>query len=193
VSGHAVSTWTGLKSLIGASTEDVLVLEVRRGAGTLRIDVRPETVPGSHSRMIGVTGKTIVEPPPALPARLGDSLAMVGRYFEQLAEGVGSLFAPRTTTVGGPIVLYEVSPHAALWRGRERAFAATLMILQYLLYCFCFPFLDGSRLLFLLVEVAARRPVHPRYELWLNRAWVGAFGLLAILIIKHDVLRAIVR
>ena len=87
----------------------------------------------------------------------------------------------RVRAVAGPIAISSMAAERA---GGASTFwlAATYFPLTCFAWCVVFPYLDGRRFLFLLVEAVARRPIHPKHEQRFNLVWlviVAGFNVFA--------------
>ncbi len=195
VGGQKVETWAELKRLIAGATEDVLVLDVRRSTGSMRLEVQPDTMPGTSNKVIGIGPAMVAQPPPPFIERFGNAVEIVRQWGGLLVEGVSTVVVgmKEPAVVRGPVALYASASAGTNGRDYFLATAVTFAILQYFLLCLVAPYLDGRRLLFLGIEAIGRKPLRPKYEDWFNRIWLGLFLMLAVLAIKSDVSRFLLR
>ena len=80
-------------------------------------------------------------------------------------------------------MLYQVArePDTAVLASRVMA-----MMVQWFEWCLLLPFLDGTRLFFLAIELVARRSIHPRHERWVSYAAIALQLCLAVLAFRTD-------
>jgi len=113
----------------------------------------------SDRPLVGFEPMIDVQPAPPIEERV---LATI----EAIRLAILGPLAVKTVTVGGPLAIARVP----VSQSAPNTFAA--VFLPALAGSFWLPYLDGSRMLFLLIETAARRPLDPRYETWMYRAWL---------------------
>lgn len=188
VAGKPIASWAELKTAVAALEADAVQLRVQRGADTLTLEVHPAFLPEAGRRAIGVFVAQVAQPPPGPLARAGAAVRTVKDTLALYAEAVRRSFSGERGTVGGPIALLQDGGDSPP-DGREQrlALVVTLLLLQWLVASLTLPYLGGVRLLFLAIEAAARRPLHPRYEQWFNRGWVGVLVLLNVLAVAGRV------
>jgi regulator of sigma E protease len=188
VSGRAVGSWEELRAAVLALDADVTEVRVQRGAETVTLEVHPVVLPQTQRRALGVFRAEVVKPAPGPVARVCAAFRSVKDGLGAYAGAIRRSFAGERVTVGGPIAVFQdaegLTPDD---RSRRLAALVTFTVLQWLVACLVLPYLDGVRLLFLGIEAAARRPLHPRHERWLNRGWLAVYVLLNVLAIAGRV------
>jgi regulator of sigma E protease len=185
VDGERPETWLDVVRLVSSAGEGLVRLEVQRGQEVLILDVEAERSPVADRPMIGIVPGTITAQPPGLLARAEEAVATVAGYYRWFFQG----FKPapshtRVRAVAGPIA---VSSLAAGRAGGASTFwlAATYLPLTCLTWCIVLPYLDGRRLMFLLIEAMARKPIHPKHEQRFNLVWlviVAGFNVVAMVV-----------
>ena len=194
--GQRVERWSDLQQGIDNSRGRPVVLEVLRQGKSQTFEVRPAR-PASQGRwLVGVSSMPVLVEPPGPVERVGAAAGTVWQILSTTASATWRLLAGEvsTTTMGGPVAVVREVPGDPATRAATRhrfAVSITLVILNYFLLCvFPFaPYLDGRRLLFLGIEAAARRPLHPCYEQWFNRVALLLALLLMFLAFYNDLSR----
>lgn len=194
IDGQRVKTWLEIVQRVRASNADTLQVEVRRQGKPLRFVVRPQRESGAPR--LGVRSTHELVPPPAVGARFAVAGGLMVKQWQTALRGLGVILGGRQVqTVGGPVVIVRQLPgdgKLAEPLARHRAAALwTIALCAYLLFCLfpLAPYLDGRRLLFWLIELPLRRPLHPRWEQLFNRVMLALLALLVTLALFQDVRR----
>jgi regulator of sigma E protease len=185
VDGQPVQSWVDLKHLIGSVTANVVLIDLRRGGEVRRVEVEPDVVPGM-GRVIGIGAEIKILPAPGLIGRVGAAAKTVRDWFYLYVRATGSAITGRAEIVAlaGPVALRAPDDSAHL-----AATTITFSILNCFSLCLLLPYLDGRRILFLVIEMLVHKPLHPKYEQWFNRAGIGLFAVLFLLVLRDDVVR----
>ena len=183
--GTSVADWAGLVSAIRAHADKPLPLDITRGDAPMQIVVTPKKGGGGYG---------VIE---ALPhadvqhfALGGAALAGVHGAWELTVQQGRMLLGMFTGSVGGqlsglPGIVKAVSKQAELGLNRLLESLAWLSIGLCLLNLTPIPALDGSRLLFLLIEAVRRRPVDERIEGAIHTAgFVLLLGLMIFVSVR---------
>lgn len=146
------------------------VREKRQNIGL--IGYRPETV-REHMGLVGSLGwsaQTVWQTAAAQLNALGTLIVRPRNLWDQLASPVGAVrFLGESARAGGELFLYT---------------ASAMSVIVGVFNLFPIPPLDGSRLLFQIIEAVRRRPVNPRREGYIN---LVGFALLILLLLTLTV------
>ena len=148
--------------------------------------------------VFGAEGARAIEPVPevalerhllgALGHAVGRALSVTGTLVRVLGLTlVGQLPA---TSIGGPILIYEVAGIAAQHGVEQFLVMAALVSLNLgLLNLLPVPLLDGGQASLVMLEVVRRKPISPRVRE--RAAYVGVALLLALLLLasRNDIMR----
>lgn len=148
--------------------------------------------------VFGADGARAIAPVPALPPDR-NLIVAAGQGIERAASVTGTLVRVLlltlvgrlpATSIGGPILVYEVAGVAAQ-HGLEHflAVAALISLNLGLLNLLPVPLLDGGQASIIFIEAVRRRPVSPRAR---ERATLIGLALLAalmLLALRNDVVR----
>lgn len=189
IDGQPIDRWEQLQQAVVAARGRPLKLLLQRGTATLERTVTPRKV--GDRWLVGLHA--------GRPLRRVDGLLerakmAVRTVFATLGETLGAfgtiLWGQYTDTVGGPIAIVT-QPQDPAARASRNADVFVHTFVSYLLLCLLpFPYLDGRRLLFWLIGLAARSPLHPRWEQGYNRWGFTVVALLLLLVVAADLLRA---
>lgn len=186
VNGKRPETWFDIRKLLSLAGEGTVHLKVQRDRKVLPIDVRPERSIVDDMPVIGITAGKITIRPPGLPAQAKEAGATIAEYFKEFFQNLRPAPA-RVRTLEGPIAISVFKEDRedtllTFWQ------TATFFSLLCFTWCIVFPYLDGRRFLFILVEALARRPVHPKHEQRFNRIW---FVIVVLINVADVVVRLI--
>jgi len=121
-------------------------------------------------RTLGWSAETVWQTAAAQLNALGTLIVRPRSLWDQLASPVGAVrFLGESARGGGELFLYT---------------ASAMSVIVGVFNLFPIPPLDGSRLLFQLIEAVRRRPVNPRREGYIN---LVGFALLIILLLTLTV------
>ena len=184
INGASPETWFDVVELVTAAGEGPAHLEMERDGQIVTFDVEPEWSPVDGRRMIGIVPGVITIEPPGLLTRARMAITTVTGFFRDSLEGLTrSPSEPRIRAVSGPIAISSMA-HEGGGRGSRGSFFwwfATYFSLNSLAWCAVLPYLDGRRLLFLVIEAIARRPIHPKYEQRFNLVWLTIVVVLNVI------------
>lgn len=190
INGKRIARWDELLKALKDAQGRPSRLVVRRGTKTLELTVKPRKL--DKRWLIGVqVGRQLMR-----VEGLGRRAQVAfGSVFSAMSETLGGakmmIFGRHTSTLGGPIEIFEQpKSDRAQAEASQRAAAIAGTFAFYLLICLLpLPYLDGRRLLFWLIGLAARAPLHPRWEQGYNRWGLVVVVLLHVLLFAPDLLR----
>lgn len=169
VDGAPVATFQDLVSAVRAHPGENVALDVSRAGQEQRLWVKLGTPP-----LLGVAAPTRrYGPLEAVPA----ALAWTGRQTVGIVTGLGDALRNHGAELEGPIGTVRVAAQQSEHGWESLVFTLALISLALAVFnVLPWPALDGGRLIFLLWEVVARRPVNQRVE-----TAVHAMGFLLLL------------
>lgn len=194
INGESTPDWTRLTEVIHGKPEQTLSLTVQRGNQQQTIAVKTEKDPQSGNGMIGIAPEVTYVHASILEAtRLGfersvDFTKLIVVSLVQMVTG------KIPADVGGPIMIAQV-----IGEGVKEGFSnllgltGVLSIQLGLINLFPIPALDGSRLVFLLIEGLRGKPLNPEKENMIHLVgFVLLMGLMLAVTYK-DVMRLFVK
>ena len=182
--------WNVLTETIHAKPNQTLVLTLERGNHQETVKLTTEKDPQSGYGMIGIAPEVIYQHLPLLQTvRFGLSRTLDFTKFI-LVTLMQMITRKIPADVGGPVAIAQ-----AIGQGAQQGWAnllgltGVLSIQLGLINLFPIPALDGSRLVFLLIEGLRRKPLNPEKE---NLIHLAGFVLLLVLMLAityHDIVR----
>ena len=162
--------WSSLVHFIADSPNRPVRLTIQRNGHKFEVDVRPRPDAQGIGRL-GISQQYVYR-----QFSIRDAVARAAVHTRGLASEGLALLARMLRGAGSAEVLRQSAQSASRdLDGLLRAMV-NLSLLMAGFFLFPLPSLDGGRLLFLLVEAARRKPVHPKVE-----TAVHALGLLALI------------
>ncbi|MFZ5634820.1 MAG: RIP metalloprotease RseP [Bacillota bacterium] len=191
IDGKRVENWDDLSKTVGASPDRRLNIVVERDKERLTFQV----VPYRNEKGLGMIG---IQP---APKKVGPLTALIsgGRYtafisyqiMEYLFKGIARQVP---LELGGPVRIVATINEAVQsvsWFINLMSLSAFLSISLGLFNLFPIPALDGSRIMFLLLEKLRGRPVEPERENFIHMVGFGLLLLLFVVITYNDILQLI--
>ncbi len=191
IDGKKVDTWEQLSKTVAASPERQLNMVVERGGDSLTFKVTPYR----DDRGLGKIG---IQPAPKKAGPL-EALVSGGKYTAMLTYKILEYLGRGITRqvpleLGGPVRIVATINEAVQstsWFINLMSLSAFLSISLGLFNLFPIPALDGSRIMFLLLEKIRGRPVEPRRENFIHMVGFGLLILLIVVITYNDILHLI--
>lgn len=191
INGEKVGSWAEMVALIQKHPGQPLTIEVQRGQERLKIKLVAEsrrTDDGQELGFIGI-GQALGRQNPleALKNGLLQTIGIVFFWFKALALMISRKMAP---DFAGPIGITQMIGEATRsgltnLLSLAGALSANLGLINLL----PIPALDGSRLLFLLLEAVRGKPIDPARENFIHLIGFAVLIFLAIVIAYQDLLR----
>lgn len=188
-------TPSAIQELVASATNTPVVVETMQGSQSERATVTPQ-ITEDGERQIGIVmaevGTLTLPFGQALLAGAETTVNLtkqiaVGLYdfFKQAVSGAADL-----SQVAGPVGIADLVGDAAD-RGFAPllSFAALISIHLALLNLLPFPALDGGRIVFVLAELVAGRPIPPKFARWANGIGMALLLLLMLIVTYNDILR----
>jgi regulator of sigma E protease len=192
VDGQPVKSWSEFVELIGRSPGQERTLVVVRDNDSRVVQVRPRPDERGVGR-IGVSQQYVYKEHPPGEA-LSQSLVHTQRVAAEALSLVWGVVAGRAPTAEPPssVAVVRQSSGAASsgWDSFLRVLVAISVALS-LLHLVPVPGLDGGRLLFLIIEVARRRPMSPKVETLATTVGFLALAAAIVLVAVAEVRRAL--
>lgn len=194
INGQDVASWNEFMTIIQKSpTNKPLQLKISRGEQTKIMVMTPVLNESTGKPIIGVVNKYTFERVGVITAvKMG--FVQTYQLTVALLSGLGMLFtgAASTADLAGPVGITNMIGDAA--RGGMvylLSFTAFLSINLGILNLLPIPALDGSRIVFAMVEAIRRKPMDPEKEGFIH--WIGFMFLMLLIVVVtyNDILRLI--
>jgi len=191
IDGKKVESWDQLSKTVAASPDRPISIVVQRGEERLTLKVVPYRDETGQ-------GKIGIHPAPQKAGPLEALVSGVrytGLLSYQIIDYLGKGIARQVPLeLGGPVRIVATINEAVQstsWFVNLISLSAFLSISLGLFNLFPIPALDGSRIIFLLLEKLRGRPVEPQRENFIHMVGFGLLILLIVVITYNDVLQLI--
>ncbi|RCX21271.1 regulator of sigma E protease [Fontibacillus phaseoli] len=195
INGKPVGTdANGLIDMIKASKDKPMEWSVKRGDQNLTIALTPRSVDNEEG---GKVGSTIITYFPTRSASFGETFTVAGKDMVYTTKAIFLGFQQLINKfsmddLGGPVRTFEVTGKIAKQGVVQLTYWAAILSLYLGIFNLLpIPALDGSRLVFLGVEVLRGRPVDPNREGLVHFIGFAMLFLLMIAVTYNDILRLI--
>lgn len=191
VNGQAVHSWSEFDRFTGDLEKSALDLKMSRGGQTLNFQVTPVKLDSTGNRGIGVLNTVNYERQGVFTSiKLGlqhtyELTLLLVSALAMLISGGASM-----ADLAGPVGITRlVGEFAQVGTVFLLNFAAFLSINLGLMNLLPIPALDGSKIVFALVEVVRRKPLDPDKEGFIN--WIGFMFLIGLMVLVtfNDIIR----
>ncbi len=188
IDGQPVRSWLDVQRAIAASPGRPLTLTLRREGREVTVAATPEEVEGRG--FLGVRPRVELRRLPLWAAAL-EGVRWTGHIVKLTVEGLAAAVRGEGgADILGPVGIGQQIGEASRQGWTTLLFlAAVLSVNLGLLNLLPFPALDGSRLVFLLVEAVRGRPVDPERENWIHAVGFALLMLLLLVVTYRDLLR----
>lgn len=194
VDGYSIKTWSDLQAAVSKSVDKPVLIEVKRAGKVLDFKVTPVYDEKNKKPMIGITpkGKIGYNNKASLGVNVKNSIYQSFYITRVMLSSLTGLITGRVSVNDfmGPVGIISVVGEAARsgfynLLGLTSLISLNLAIINLL----PIPALDGSRLLFLLVEAVRRRPIDREKEGLIH--FIGFIFLILFMIFMtyKDILR----
>lgn len=188
VNGVAIERWPEITEVLDQSKGAPVHMTVERKGKTIEKTVHPRWNKKQGRYMMGVSSRVEFEKQKVSAKEAGQlSLAATGRMSTLILDAVGNLVTGKTAVndkdegLSGPVgIVHAIDRSASQGAGPLIMLMAALSINLGLLNLLPIPALDGSRLLFILLEAVRGRPVSQEKEGIVN--FVGFAFLMGLMI-----------
>ncbi len=189
IDGKRIEKWEELRDKIDSSPGKNVKLIIRRDSREFDVDV----IPALQKNGLGKIGIY----PAYEPQKVGPGTALAAGaqrtlwFSVMIIEFIGRMITGQERAdLGGPVrVVVEISKAVEMGFYPLLTLAALLSINLGLFNLFPIPALDGSRILFLIVERLRGRPVDPRKENFIHLVGFGLLLMLIVVITYNDILQ----
>lgn len=180
-----------LTSMIQQSAGKPMVWIIERNGEQLRTEVTPQL-----EQEVGLVGVTLTTQTRPASVTEGFTSGIKSMYSatETILDGLGKLVTLqfKMDDLGGPVRIVEFTSEQASAGWTQYIFWTALMSLYLGIFNLLpFPALDGSRLVFLLLEAVRGKPVDPSRESMVHFIGFAMLMLLMIAVTYNDILRLI--
>lgn len=188
IAGERVNDWEELVSLIHVHPEVEIVIEYERQGQTGFVTLVPVRDPQSGEGRIGIQAQTrMFSPLLSIRAGLQHTVWFIQLFASSIMQMVTGNAAP---DVVGPVgIIQIVGEVARTGVVNLMSLAAIISLNLGILNLLPIPALDGSRLVFLIVEGMRGRPVDPQKESFVHFVGFTVLILLMIVIAYRDLTR----
>ena len=179
---------------IAACGGQALDIAVERGGERVELSVTPAYDSASGRYMIGVTFGTAYS-----PCSPGEALSRAGSYLvnvtNEMYRSLGSLFTssvPIDEQLTGPVGTVQIISENVQRGGLDTLNIIMIISLNFgILNLLPIPGLDGSKLVFLIIEMIRRKPIAPSREAVVNLIGLALLFGLMIFVTYKDVAKLI--
>lgn len=193
IDGKPVNQWEDLVGQIQPKAGQNIQLTVKRADKDLTLTVKVKAIEGGKG-LIGIKPEATM-----VKTGLFSSIAFGTKYCVNVSTAIvdffGQLFTNKVSaadSLGGPVrITVEIGNAAKTGLLNLANLTAILSINLGIFNLFPIPALDGSRLLFLLVEAVRGKPVNPAKENMIHLVGLGLMLLLMVFVTFNDVSKLI--
>jgi len=189
IDSQNMESWSELHKYISSTEGEVLTFTIRRGNQLMEIDITPRM--GEQNAEIGIT----------MPTRRLSLVASVTEGFSQtyfltreILVSIGKIFTRQIPAdeLTGPIgIVYYVGQAAQAGLVNVLYLAALISVNLGLFNLLPIPALDGSKLVFLSIEIIRRRPMDPKKENMVHLVGFALLISLMLIVMYRDIIRFI--
>lgn len=192
INDQHLDTWQDLVAIIHNNAGNQLKLTVEREGKTFEVEVTPRFDPENKVGIIGIAPKEIIFQKigvfSAIKLGLERTYEITWLTISSLVEMITGKVS--TEGIAGPVgILQLIGESARFGLIYLLNLTALISINLGLLNLLPIPALDGSRLLFMFVEVLRGRPVNPAKENFVHLVGFVLLMLLMVVITYRDILR----
>lgn len=188
IEGKTIESWNQVTSIVGSSAEKSIDIKIQREGNTMEFEVVPVLQEGRG--VIGIlptSEKNLSLSVKSSAERTGYILSQMMNFFATLVTG-----KVNTSDVVGPVGIINVVGEAAkVGYLNVISLAAVISINLGLINLFPFPALDGSRILFLIVELVRGKKIDSEKEGMIHLIGFALLMLLMLVITYKDIIKLI--
>ncbi|SCG83411.1 putative membrane-associated zinc metalloprotease [Proteiniborus sp. DW1] len=183
INGSEVNSWDDIKNYIGTSNGEEITVSVIRNGKEYNFIMKPITNKEENRLIIGITPKLVKSLPLSIKSGFQNMIMILGLMFQFIAM----LFRGKVSSgdISGPVGIVYLVGEAA-----KSGFQYVLYVAGFISINLGFfnllpiPALDGSRLVFLLLELIRGKPVNPEREGFIH--FIGfVFLILLMLVVAY--------
>ncbi len=186
VNGKQVTDWPSLVAEVRPAPEQTLSFEIERQGQAMKLEVRPDKSEDGGHGVIGAWPHSELQRMGFFPGIAAGFTGAWSLTEKQAGLIWGMLTGTREGRLAGlPGIVKMVSEQAKKGLGRLLESLAVLSIGLFLLNLLPVPALDGSRLVFLVIEAVRGRPINQVIEGWVHAVgFVLLFGLMIFVSVR---------
>ncbi|MBT9172661.1 MAG: Regulator of sigma-W protease RasP [Syntrophomonadaceae bacterium] len=188
IAGQNVADWHDLVRVINAHPEQEITIVFQRNDHRQNVQVVPRRDPQTGLGLIGISPQTrLFAFLPSLQQGLTHTFGFLDLITGSILQMVTGRVPPDLV---GPVGIIQIVGEVARTGIVNLLFLSAIISINLgLLNILPIPALDGSKLIFLLVEALRGRPVDPRKESFIHFVGFALLILLMIIVTYHDLLR----
>lgn len=188
IAGQNVADWHDLVRVINAHPEQEITIEFQRNDNRQFVQVIPRRDPQTGLGLIGISPQIRLF---ALLPSLQQGLTHTFWFLDFITGSIVQMVTGRVPPdLVGPVGIIQIVGEVARTGIVNLLFLSAIISVNLgLLNILPIPALDGSKLIFLLVEALRGRPVDPRKESFIHFVGFALLILLMIIVTYHDLLR----
>ena len=188
VAGESVQGWNELTALIHAHPEQEISIEFEREGTVQSVQVVPQLEPETGQGRIGIgTQSRMFALLPSLIMGVEYTFWLLGFFITSIVQMISGTIAP---DVVGPVGIISLVGEVARTGITDLLSLAAIISLNLgFINLLPVPALDGSRLMFLLLEGVRGRPIDPKKESFVHFIGFTLLILLMLVITFNDVSR----
>ncbi|MGB9976285.1 RIP metalloprotease RseP [Thermovenabulum sp.] len=186
IDGEKISSWENIVDIISNRPDKEINIEIKRGESIIPLRVRTQIDPQTKRGIIGIKSKMIKY------SFFPSLIFGFNRMFYVVKMIVISLVTTgiRTQDLVGPVGMVHIVGEAAKFGIFNVIFLAAIISINLGLFnLFPIPALDGSRIIFLLIELVRKKPVDPEKEGMIHFIGFAILIILAIFIAYKDFIK----
>lgn len=191
INGLEIKSWEELTAPIHQNPGKKLVLKIQRGQNIITKEITPITDQKTQRGVIGITAREIF-----IPQSFSKSVNLAAvnfkEYFSQITGVLGKLFVNKDTVkeISGPVGIVKVIGDAAKTGMVYILYLTAVISINLGIFNLLpIPALDGSRIIFLLLEALRGRPVDPNKENLVHMVGFALLMLLVVVITYRDIVK----
>lgn len=192
IDGNPVESWSNLVEIIHAKPEKEISLKIERADKQFVVNVVPSLDPQSNTGKIGITPGEAKWERIGFAAGIKEGITRTYQITFLTIAGLIEMIRGKVSTEGiaGPVGIIQIIGESARYGFVYLAnLTAVISINLGLINLLPIPALDGSRLIFLMLEAVRGRPVNPSKENFVHLVGFVLLMVLMVLITYKDILK----
>ncbi len=193
INGMQVNSWSEMVEIIGRHPDEKLTMEIKRKSTVSTVEVTPQYDPESQRALIGITPKgRFIWQRIGIVAGFKEALLQTWQIIVLTLESLIGMIRGTVSAEGvaGPVgIISLIGESARFGFFSVLNLTALISVNLGLLNLLPIPALDGSHMLFMLIEAVRGKPINPEKENLVHLlGFVVLMGLM-LLITYKDILR----
>ena len=187
-----VNTWSEMVQIINGNAGVPLQLQVEKAGKLQTLKVTPQVDPDTKVGLIGITPRDVIWQKIGLIAGLREGLSRTWEITAMTVLGLIEMIKGKVSSEGvaGPVGIIQLIGESARFGFIYLINLTALISINLgLLNLLPIPALDGSRLLFMLVEAVRGKPVNPSKENFVHLIGFVLLMALMLLVTYKDLVR----